>query len=232
MGAKPPQGAIVLFDGSSTEHFVNAKTTADNLLMAGTETVTPYGDFRLHAEFYLPYKPLGRGQDRGNSGFYLQSRYEVQVLDSFGLEGVENECGSLYRTKRPDVNMCLPPLQWQTYDIDFTSAKFDSAGNKISDMTITLYHNGYPVQNQARIPNKTGAGRPEGPDPLTTKIQDHANPVLFRNIWLIDKNDADAMAQPWLSLPVKAPPVPYRFASPPVQISPVGGVATVQFVCP
>ncbi len=95
-----------------------------------TETVNAYNNFRLHGEFMLPYKPLARGQNRGNSGFYLQGRYEVQVLDSFGLEGIENECGSLYRTKRPDTNLCLPPLQWQTYDIDFSNAKFDAAAKR------------------------------------------------------------------------------------------------------
>lgn len=222
MGARPPKGAIVLFDGSTTKHFKNAKITDDNLLEAGTETVDAYGDFCLHAEFYLPYKPLARGQGRANSGLYLQSRYEVQVLDSFGLEGVENECGALYKTKRPDVNMCLPPLQWQTYDIDFTSPKFDAAGKKLRDMTISVWHNGVLVQNRAQIPNKTGAGRPEGPNPLPTKIQDHGNPVLFRNIWLIDKSDPRSASVAWLKLPPSGPPVPIRSYSPPIMLS-IGG---------
>ena len=146
----------------------------------------------MHAEFRLPYKPQGRGQDRGNSGFYLQSRYEVQVLDTFGLEGVENHCGALYKTRRPDINMCYPPLSWQTYDIDFTPARFDAQGNKVSDMRISVWHNGVPIHADAVIPNKTGAGRPEGPDPLPTKLQDHSNPVMYRNIWLIDRSTAPA----------------------------------------
>lgn len=232
MGAVAPEGAIILFDGTNVDHFKNAKMTPEGLLLPGTETVSAFGDFRMHAEFYLAYKPLGRGQDRGNSGFYIQSRYEVQVLDSFGLEGVENECGALYKTKRPDVNMCLPPLQWQTYDIDFTAPKFAADGTKVRDMVISVWHNGYPIHLQADIPNKTGGGSVEGPVPLPTKLQDHSNPVLFRNIWLIDKQNAEAMQQPWLELPLKAPPVPFRSYSAPIAITVIGGVQGVHFGCP
>ena len=206
--AEPPIGAIVLFDGSGDlSHWKNAKINSDGL-QAGTETVDKYGDFRLHGEFMLPYKPLARGQDRGNSGFYLQGRYEVQVLDSFGLEGIENECGSLYKTKRPDTNLCLPPLQWQTYDIDFASAKFDASGKKIVNMQITVWHNGMVIHDAASIPNKTGAGTVEGPNPLPIKLQEHGNPVVYRNIWLIDMGEPGASSIPWLKLPLVAPPVP------------------------
>ena len=208
MGAEPPIGAIVLFDGGGDlSHWKNAQVASEGL-QAGTETVDKYGDFRLHGEFRLPYKPLARGQDRGNSGFYLQGRYEVQVLDSFGLEGIENECGSLYKTKRPDTNMCLPPLQWQTYDMDFTSAKFDAAGQKTANMRITVWHNGVVIHDAASIPNKTGAGTAEGPTPLPIKLQGHGNPVVYRNIWLIDKGQPGASSIPWLNLPLVAPPVP------------------------
>ena len=208
MGAKPPAGAIVLFDGSGTDRFKGAKMTDDGLLLAGTETKSGYQDFRLHGEFRLPYKPMARGQGRGNSGFYLQSRYEVQVLDSFGLEGIENECGALYRTRRPDFNMCLPPLQWQTYDIDLTSPKFDEQGKKIANMRISVWHNGVLIHNDVEIRNKTGAGKPEGPQPLPTKIQDHGNPVVYRNIWLIEKDRETPADRSWVDVPVKAPPVP------------------------
>jgi len=208
MGAKPPQEAIVLFDGHDLSHWKDAQLTPEGLLQAGTETVQEFGDFRLHGEFMLPYKPLARGQARGNSGFYLQGRYEVQVLDSFGLEGIENECGSLYKTKRPDTNLCLPPLQWQTYDIDFINARFDAQGQKTSNMRISVWHNGVVIHNSAPIPHKTGAGKPEGPLPLPIKLQDHGNPVVYRNIWLIDKTQPGAESIPWLHLPLTAAPVP------------------------
>lgn len=189
LGALPPAGAVILFGNrGETARFVSPTVTPEGHLMAGTQTLDPFTDFRLHAEFRLPFKPQARGQARGNSGFYLQSRYEVQVLDSFGLEGVENECGALYRTRRPDINMCFPPLVWQTYDIDFTAPRFDDDGNKLSDMRITIWHNGVVIHNDVHIPNKTGAGQPEGPEPLPTKLQDHANPVVYRNIWLIEKS--------------------------------------------
>ena len=129
--------------------------------------------------------PSAAGQGRGNSGVYVQRRYEVQVLDSFGLDGVENECGALYRQKAPDVNMCLPPLSWQTYDIWFTAARFDAEGNKIANARITLLHNGVPVQNDYEITGKTGAGKPEGPEPFPILLQNHGNPVQYRNIWLV-----------------------------------------------
>ncbi len=208
MGAQPPEGAVVLFDGTGVDHFKNGKMTSDGWLMAGTETKDAWNNFRLHGEFLLPYKPLARGQARGNSGFYLQGRYELQVLDSFGLEGVENECGSMYKLFRPLVNMCLPPLQWQTYDIDFQAPQFDDAGNKIAPMTISVWHNGVPVHTQRQVPSKTGAGIAEGPHPLPIKLQDHANPVVYRNIWIIDTSAPGARDIAWLRLPVKAAPVP------------------------
>jgi len=226
MGALPPPGAVVLFDGKGASGFVKATVTPEGYLREGTQTVEPFGDFRLHAEFMLPFKPLGRGQDRGNSGFYLQGRYEVQVLDSFGKDSVENDCGALYRTRRPNLNMCLPPLAWQTYDIDFTTPKFDENGNKISDMKISIWHNGVLIHNQAQIPNKTGAGIAEGPNPLPTKLQDHANPVLYRNIWIVPKNGNEQYDPSWVKLPLQGPPTPVTSAEPigGMQVSPAGVV--------
>lgn len=226
LGAVPPEGAIVLFSGKPTDQFVNPKITPDGLLREGTQTAEAFGDMRLHAEFMLPFKPEGRGQDRGNSGFYLQGRYEVQVLDSFGKEGVENECGAIYRTKRPEVNMCFPPLSWQTYDIDFTMPKFDSDGKKISDMRITIWQNGVLVQDRAVIPGKTGAGIEEGPEPLPTKLQDHGNPVPYRNIWLIPKTADVADSDSWVKLPLSGPPMPLRSFAPPglLAVNPSGHI--------
>lgn len=188
LGATAPWNAIVLFDGTNTEHFKDGKMTEDGLLQVGTQLKDSYTDFTLHLEFRLPYMPYARGQARANSGVYLQSRYELQILDSFGLEGEKNECGGLYKQRSADVNMCLPPLAWQTYDIDFTAARFDDEGNKTSDARITARHNGVVIHNDVAVPNKTGAGAKEGPQALPTKLQNHSNPVVFRNIWLVDRS--------------------------------------------
>lgn len=186
MGALPPCDAIPLFDGSSTLNFKNGRFTVDGNLAHGTETLASFRDFSMHIEFRTPYMPKARGQARGNSGVYIQGRYEVQVLDSFGLAGLENECGGLYKTRRPDVNMCLPPLAWQTYDIHFTAARFDSTGKKSANARITVVHNGVTIHNDVEIPNKTGGGLVEGDTAQPIKFQDHGNPVAYRNLWLVD----------------------------------------------
>ena len=189
-GAAPPAGAIVLFNGTDTGELQNLKLTADGLMGIGAETKRVWTDFHLHAEFRTPYMPHARGQARGNSGFYLQRRYEVQVLDSFGLEPEFNHAGALYRTKSPDLNMSFPPLSWQTYDIHFTTARFDAGGQKVAPARITVWHNGVPVQSGFEIPNKTGGGKPEGPEPLPILFQDHGNAVQFRNVWIVDQSTA------------------------------------------
>ena len=188
LGARPPHGAVVLFDGTSTDHFKGGKMTDKGLLIEGTETKAAYASFRLHLEFRLPFMPNARGQGRGNSGVYLQSRYEVQILDSFGLAGKNNECGGLYRYREPAANMCLPPLSWQTYDIDLKTARFDSAGKKTGNARLTVWHNGVLIHDDFEVERKTGAGKPEGPLPLPTKLQNHSNPIRFRNIWLVDRS--------------------------------------------
>ncbi len=187
--APAPAGAIVLFDGTNTDHFKNAKKTEDGLLMMGTQTKRAFNNFKLHLEFRLPYMPHARGQGRANSGVYLQSRYEVQILDSFGLEGKHNECGGLYRERQPDLNMCFPPLSWQTYDIEFHAPKFDKDGAKTDNVRLTVRHNGVLIHDNFELPKKTGGGNQEGPQPLPTKLQDHNNPVVFRNIWLVELDD-------------------------------------------
>jgi hypothetical protein len=193
LGLRPPQDAIVLFDGRESDELPKAKITQDGLLVAGAVTKRPVDAFRLHLEFRTPYMPHARGQARGNSGVYIQQRYEVQILDSFGLDGVENECGGLYRQTKPDQNMCLPPLAWQTYDIWFTPPQFGEDGKtKTENARITVLHNGIAVHRHREITAKTGGGKVEGPDALPIVLQDHGNPVMFRNIWLVaGQGDAD-----------------------------------------
>lgn len=185
-----PWGATVLFDGTNTDAWDDGTISADGYLTEGATTKEPVQDFRMHLEFRLPYKPFATGQARGNSGVYIQRRYEVQVLDSFGLEGAANECGGLYRTKVPDVNMCLPPLVWQTYDIWFRAARFDEEGNKTESARLTVKHNGIKIHDDYEIPNKTGAGKKEGPEPMVILLQNHSNPVRFRNIWIMPLDKA------------------------------------------
>ncbi len=133
MGAKPPEGAVVLFDGTSVEQFEVGKLTEDKLLAQGAVTKQKFGSYKLHMEFMLPFMPQAAGQGRGNSGCYNQGRYEVQILDSFGLTGENNECGGIYTIKAPTANLCYPPLSWQTYDITFTAAKYDADGKKTAN---------------------------------------------------------------------------------------------------
>lgn len=186
-GAKPPAGAVVLFDGSNTDAWNNGRLDDRKLLWSGTTSRQAFRDFSLHCEFILPFKPAGFGQSRGNSGVYLQNRYEVQVLDSFGLKGYDNECGGLYKTAAPRVNMCFPPLQWQTYDIDFTAARFDAGGAKTANAKITVRHNGVVIHEGQELPKQTGGGKPETPDAGPLQLQGHGNPVFFRNIWVVEK---------------------------------------------
>jgi 3-keto-disaccharide hydrolase len=187
LGAKPPQGAVVLFDGTSADAFSPGKMTADGLLMAGATSKQKFQSCQLHVEFLLPFMPKARGQARANSGCYAQGRYEVQMLDSFGLKGENNECGGIYSIKAPDVNMCYPPLSWQTYDIDYTAAKFDG-DKKVKNGTMTVKHNGVLIHKDVELPKiTTAAPNPEGPDPKGIYLQDHGNPVRYRNIWLVEK---------------------------------------------
>jgi hypothetical protein len=199
MGARPPEGAVVLFDGKNTDQFVNAKMTEDGLLMAGTDIKPMFQDFYLHLEFRLPYMPNSDDQARANSGCYILSRYEVQILDSFAQLPKFNGASSLYRTKSPDLNMSYPPLVWQTYDIGFTSPRWSADGSKLRNAKITVWHNGVKTQDGFDIPNKTGAGKEEQPSLLPIKLQDHRDPVVYRNIWIVDRGLTEGVKFPVLS---------------------------------
>ena len=190
LGKQPPAGAEVLFDGSSADAFDNGKLYEGKWLQAtGCSSKAKFQDHHLHVEFRTPFVPAARGQGRGNSGVYIQSRFECQVLDSFGLEGKNNECGGIYSIAEPVVNMCFPPLTWQTYDIDFTAAKYDDSGKKIKNARVTIAHNGIVIHDDVELPKATPGRHGEGAEPDSLYLQDHGNPVVFRNIWVLTKDD-------------------------------------------
>jgi len=185
MGMKPPEGAVVLFDGSSADGFKDGELMFGNLLLAGCESYEKFGDHLLHLEFRLPYEAYDRGQARGNSGVYIQGRYELQVLDSFGLEGENNECGGIYSVARPQVNACFPPLTWQTYDIDFKQAKYEN-GKKTESARVTIHQNGILIHKDLELKGTPGK-YPEEPGDGPLYLQGHGNQVLYRNILVVRK---------------------------------------------
>lgn len=191
LGMKPPKEAKVLFDGSNTESFKGGRLDEKTKLLNtdGKDILTKdkFNNYTIHIEFMLPYRPDARGQGRGNSGFYQVDHYETQILDSFGLAGKNNECGGFYTKADPNPNMCLPPLTWQTYDIEFTNAVSEN-GKKVKNARATVKHNGVVIHDDVEISGPTGGhrGDPEGtPGPL--KLQGHGNPLQYRNIWIIEK---------------------------------------------
>jgi hypothetical protein len=191
MGAKAPDGAKVLYAGKDdVGNWNNAHVDERGLLAAGCSSKEKFEDFTLHVEFLLPFRPSARGQERGNSGVYMQDRYECQVLDSFGLKGENNECGGFYQQFAPSINMCYPPLEWQTYDIDFTAAKFDASGQKTAKATATVRQNGVVIQDHVELAHPTPGGGLSGKDNATPgpiQLQGHGNPVFYRNIWIVTK---------------------------------------------
>jgi hypothetical protein len=196
-----PEGAVQLL-GDTEHHFVPAGKEAnlwafkDGVLTASPKwdslvTKTPYLDFQMHVEFAVNDVAEAKDPEQnGNSGIYIQQRYEVQILNSFGISPEDYKpsyAGSIYKIKKPDQLVSKKAGEWQTYDIVFRSARFNGE-TKTEDARITVYHNGVLIHDDFAIPKKTGAGHKEGPEPGLIKLQGHHNQVKFRNIWIKELN--------------------------------------------
>tara|TARA_R110002049_G_scaffold27321_2_gene94378 strand:+ start:661205 stop:662017 length:813 start_codon:yes stop_codon:yes gene_type:complete len=192
--ADPPSDAIVLFDGTDLSNWQNAEnwTVKDGVAITGKGKITSkqeFGDCQLHVEWSSPLPAEGTGQGRGNSGVFLMDRYEVQVLDSYQNETYfDGQAGAIYKQSPPAVNANRPPGQWNVYDIFWTAPRFDDAGQLQSPAYVTVVHNGVLIQNHFELKGDTPFNRPpeytaHGPTgPIS--LQDHKNPVRFRNIWV------------------------------------------------
>ncbi|HEX7859917.1 MAG TPA: DUF1080 domain-containing protein [Verrucomicrobiae bacterium] len=187
LGQKPPKHAIILTQPDNTNAWQNLSwpLSKEGVLRVAKGNIAAKDkltNFRLHVEFRTPYLPIQLGQDRGNSGVYLQGKYEVQVLDSFGLYPLQdNDCGGIYKVQSPFGNACLAPMEWQTYDITYVE------GSANRPPRITVEHNGVRIIERAEVPaalieSGTGGGVQNSGFLM---LQDHGNPVEFRNIWAL-----------------------------------------------
>jgi hypothetical protein len=198
---KPPAEAIVLLDASGDlsawEHADKPGSRVQWEFKDGALEVKPgsgsiaskraFGDCRLHIEFNVTDNGK-QGQASGNSGVYIQRRYEVQILNSHGQPPADDICGAIYKVKAADFNMAKPAGQWQSYDITFRAARWDSNRNKTENARVTVYHNGTRIHDNVEIPDSTGAGQPEGAGDAPILLQDHGCRVRFRNIWVAPPN--------------------------------------------
>ncbi len=199
-GTQAPSDAIVLFDGKKLDEWLSAKdsSAAKWEISEGAMTVKPgtgdiitkrnFSDFQLHLEFSTPEIVKGEGQGRGNSGIFLQNRYEVQVLDCYQNRTYSNgQTGAIYKQSIPLVNACRKPGAWQTYEILYTAPRFNQDGILLTPAYVTVLHNGILIQNHVAVKGTTEyIGLPKneahGKGPL--KLQDHGDLVRYRNIWV------------------------------------------------
>jgi len=198
-GTSSPSDAIILFDGTNLDEWTNKDGDAAGWMVGdgamtvkkGTgivQTRRNFGSVQLHIEWRTPAEVVSEGQGRGNSGVFLNGIYEVQVLDSYNNRTYSNgQAASIYKQYMPLVNACKPPGEWQTYDIIYMQPQFNKDGVKVKSGTLTVIQNGILVQNNIEIKGTTPyIGLPKNPahgdGPLL--LQDHGNPVSYRNIWV------------------------------------------------
>lgn len=198
LGAKPSRlddKSVILFGGDGWRNWVQRDGQPSqwvvqddgSVQVRGGDAITSanFRDFQLHLEFRCPIMPDAQGQAKGNSGVYIHGRYEVQVLDSFDQPVAANTCGAIYSIASPLVNATRPAGEWQTYDIVFRAPRFDEAGTVTEPARITVLLNGITIHNNVILPHTTPGGLdstvvPEGP----ILLQDHGDPVRYRNIWV------------------------------------------------
>lgn len=199
---QPPADATVLFDGrdllawkSSRPEGGPAAWKVENGSFevvkgaGGIETRQAFGDVQLHLEFREPVPAVGEGQERGNSGVFLMGRYEVQILDSYRNDTYpDGQAAALYGQHPPLVNACRPPGEWQAYDIVFEAPRFGASGSLTRPARVTVFHNGVLVQHATELVGPTAhKARPPyaaHAEKLPLALQDHGNPIRFRNVWL------------------------------------------------
>ena len=201
-----PSDAIVLFDGTDLSQWRTAdrqpakwkveKGYVEVVAKSGSIwTKQAFGDCQLHVEWAAPVQATGEGQHRGNSGVFLMEKYEVQVLDSYDNKTYpDGQAAAIYGQYPPLVNACRPPGQWQTYEIIFRRPRFDSNGKLVRPGIATVLHNGVLVQDHVELTGPTAHAKhlpwEPHPDKLPLMLQDHSNPVRYRNIWIRELPDS------------------------------------------
>lgn len=202
-----PADALVLFDGKDLSEFsAEAGGPARWKVEDGVLTVAPgaggivtkraFGDVQVHLEWASPFPATGHSQGRGNSGIHLMGRYEVQILDSYHADTyADGQAAAIYGQYPPLVNACRPPGDWQSYEIFFRAPRFDTRGKLLKPARVTVVHNGLLVQDNVEVlgptiwlhyqPYTAHAAK------LPFSLQEHGNPVRYRNIWVRDLKETD-----------------------------------------